>query len=67
MYTPERKTQKGQVLVSDRAKYKKITNESPFGLKCILINKAAGVAYLGILSRKDKFADYYSPMPTFEE
>ena len=67
MNNTERKTEKGNVLVNDEYKYKKITKDSPFGIKCFLINKSAGVCYPGTLSSKDTFATHYAPMSTFDE
>lgn len=61
----DRITDKGNVLVSDDQKYIQIDNTSPFGSKCILINKSAGVAYIGVLQKRDKFPTHYYPLPTF--
>lgn len=63
----ERKTNKGEVLVTDNNYFIEITKDAPFGLKCTLINRPAGIAYMGILNRKDKFATHYAPLPTFKD
>lgn len=39
----------------------------PYGLKCLLIRKEAGVSYEGILTSKEKFADHYAPYPKFRK
>lgn len=42
-----------------------ITDKAPFGLKCLLINKLAGVTYIGILNKKDKNSTHYAGFPKF--
>lgn len=63
----DRKTDKGDVLVNDQNFFIEITDKAPFGLKCILINRPAGVAYMGVLKKKDTFPTHYAPYPTFKD
>lgn len=53
------------VLVTSSYRWNLITDKAPFGLKCLLINKLAGVTYIGILNRKDKDSTHYAAFPKF--
>lgn len=53
------------VLTTKTYHWKLITEASPFGLKCLLINKLAGCAHIGILNRKDMFSTHYAAFPKF--
>lgn len=63
----DRETQKGKVLVNDTYLYRLITKEAPFGTKCLLINRSAGVACVGVLNHTNTFFTHYAPIPTFED
>ena len=65
--TAERVSTKGNVIVSDSYHFKDIDKNVHFGEKAILINREAGVSYLGILNVKDKFSTHYAPYPTFKD
>lgn len=56
----------GTVLVTTVYTWKKIKKDSPFGLRCLLINKKAGSFYSGILSRSDTHSTHYAAAPKFD-
>lgn len=59
------KSSDGKALVTNAIYWKRITSESPFGVKCLLINEHAGSWFDGILSRSDNFSTHYAPAPKF--
>jgi hypothetical protein len=59
-------------LSSDRAasvapefKWLPINEHTPRGAKMLLINRAAGVAHIGLHSASDTFYSHWAPLPTF--
>jgi hypothetical protein len=54
------------VLVDRSHPYTPIDANTPRGVKCILINKKAGVAVIGDLNKSNEnFFDHFAPLPTF--
>lgn len=45
-------------------KWLPITQETPIGVKMLLINKADGVAHVSVLRTQDKWT-HWCPLPTF--
>lgn len=62
----DQKDSSQSVLVDKTNFYYPIDANTPRGVKCILINKKAGVGMIGELNKANEgFFDHYSPMPTF--
>lgn len=57
----------GAALVNPRAQWKKITAETPRGVKLQLINKTAGVAHYGMLDSANDFYTHYCELPVFDK
>jgi hypothetical protein len=54
-------------VITPDARWIRIDESSPFGRKCFLIRKEAGVATVGQLPRPGGFFDHWYPLPTFEK
>lgn len=54
-------------LVTQEQLWQEINKEAPKGIKCLLINKTAGVAYIGVLTHGDSYPTHYAAFPKFKK
>lgn len=58
-----------KAFVTTNVYFKKIdpnNPETPYGMKCQLVNKSAGVTSVMVLLRSDKFHTHYAPLAKFD-
>ena len=68
MYTPKTRLSSDQVaIVAKDLTWIPIDQAAPFGAKCLLISKAAGMPQVGTLQHRDQFFDHWFPLPTFKK
>ena len=53
--------------VSPTVHWLPINEHTPNGAKMLLINKAAGVAHIGLHTSTDDFYTHWAPLPTFKD
>lgn len=53
-------------LVNPKAYWVPITDKTPRGAKCFLINRPAKSATTGVVGTEEKFFTHYFPMPVFD-
>lgn len=53
-------------LVNPRAYWLPITDSTPRGAKCFLVNRSAKSATVGVVGGNEKFFTHYFPMPVFD-
>lgn len=53
-------------LVNTRNYWLPITDSTPRGAKCFLINRQAKSATVGVVGNDEKFFTHYFPMPVFQ-
>lgn len=53
--------------ISDDCHWIPIGPNAPYGAKCLLINKKAGVAMVSRLAYAEKYFDHWFPLPTFKK
>ncbi len=66
--TEFKKSTDGVALITDAVYFEPIdpTNpKTPYGSKCQLINKEAGVTHIDVLKRSNKFFTHYAPLAKF--
>ncbi len=64
-----KKSTDGVALITDAVYFEKIdpTNpKTPYGNKCQLINKEAGITHVDVLKRSNKFYTHYAPLARFK-
>lgn len=58
-------TSDGAAAVTPKVKWRKIDQDTPHGVKMLLISKPSGVAVVSIRTRADHWT-HWSPIPTFD-